>query len=278
MGLDRRPAPLVDVTCDLAESDLRRALGPLIEEVDVVFHLAACPGVRQREAGVKRFRDNVVATQRLLEALPVRIPVVAASSSSVYGGVARHRGRFRPSREEDPLRPRGGYAASKVAMEELCEWRRGRGGLVTVLRPFTVVGGRQRTDMALAIWAEALSQGRPLRIFGSPERVRDLTDVRDVVRAFIRAAEVGHQGVINVGTGVGHRLSVMAAAMVEASGRTAEFTVEEALPEEAEATLADTSSCRRLLGFVPATDLEEVARRVWQTKVALGRPAGVAAR
>jgi hypothetical protein len=60
-----------------------------------------------------RYRDNVLAAERVLRAVPPSVPVVVASSSSVYGG-ALHGGRLHPSRESDPLRPCGPAAATRA--------------------------------------------------------------------------------------------------------------------------------------------------------------------
>lgn len=278
VGVDRRAHPLTDRTLDLADVRSRRPLQDLTRDLDVVFHLAGRPGVRDRRPGVEvmRMRDNVLATRNLFDVVPLSVPVVAASSSSVYGGARLKDGVRRGSRESDPVSPRGGYAISKVEMERLCGRRRGAGGVVTVVRPFTVVGEGQRSDMALAVWTEAIRARRPVRLLGSG-KTRDLTDVRDVVRGLARAAEARHDGTLNLGTGVGHSSAQMAQALIEAAGVPAEIAVEEGPPDEVEASLADTSRCRRILGFVPTTDLASVAHRVWET-FEHRRSAGVAAR
>ena len=94
-------------------------LALLLEGVDVVFHMAALPGVRRSWGD--RFADylacNVLATQRLLEPCGVvEVPrLVFASSSSVYGQTDS-----KPSRETDPLCPSSPYGVSKLAAERLC--------------------------------------------------------------------------------------------------------------------------------------------------------------
>lgn len=266
IGVDRRPAmrPRHHVL-DLAEQGRLAELAALASTVDVVFHLAARPGVREQETNtaLNRRRDNVDATRNLMAATPLEIPMIVASSSSVYGGATYGTGRPRPSHEDDHLRPLGGYARSKAAMEALCEGRRARGGKVAVMRPFTVAGEGQRPDMAFSIWWGALRAGRPIRILGSPERTRDITDVRDAVEGLVRAADRGFEGTVNLGTGTGHRLVDMASAVLEATGIPGEIVVDRAAPGEVTATLADTTRCAAVLGFVPQTDLRTlVARQV----------------
>ena len=110
---------------------------------------------RAPDIDLLRQRDNVESAARVLTITPVDVPVVVASSSSVYGG-AGDPAHPRACHEDDVLRPRGGYAASKVAVEHLCAQRRDRGGRVSVARPFTFAGGGQRGDMAIALWIRAM--------------------------------------------------------------------------------------------------------------------------
>lgn len=266
-GIDRQSRPgrpgYEHHLLDLADEASRRCLPEIVAGADLVFHLAARPGVRGGGTLVdeQRRRDNVDATCRLLGAIPLSTPVVATSSSSVYGG-----SRLRPdglvaSRETDALRPRGGYARSKVEMERLCAARRDRGGLVAVIRPFTVAGEGQRPDMAFSIWLDALRRGEPIRILGSPDRRRDVTDIRDVVEGLLRAGERGVNGTVNLGTGVAHRLLDMARALLAVSGRGGEVSIQPGWAEEVDATLADTTRCAETLGFVPHTDLVALLRR-----------------
>lgn len=262
-GVDRRARPdspdyrhrCMDLADDRQIDDLTRVAAG----ADVVFHVAARPGVRGRGPGFQRARqrDNIVATRNLLRVVPRVVPIVVTSSSSVYGGslggVA--------SKEDDLLRPQGGYARSKVVVENLCERRRDKGGLIGVVRPFTVAGEGQRPDMAFALWLEALRQGGPVRLFGSDDRSRDITDVRHVVEGLIRAGERRLNQTVNLGTGVGHRLIDMARALIEVSGLEGRILRQPVTPDEVDTTLADTSRCQRLLGFLPQTDLHDLLRR-----------------
>lgn len=276
-GLDRIPRPDDDgyhhITADLCDADLPR----IVSDSDVVFHLAARPGVRYdvRNIGFLRWHDNVLATDRLLGATPPTVPVVATSSSSVYGGATFGAQGLRPSLETDQLRPRGGYARSKVAMEELCRRHRRDGGSIAVLRPYTLAGVGQRHDMAFSIWLQALRAGHPIRLLGADTRARDITDVQDAVEGLIRAAERGVNTEVNLGTGTFHTLGEMISTLQTVTGITGDIRHEAAGHEEVEATLADTSRCQDLLGFTPSTDLTALLER----QVAASRElTGVAAR
>jgi nucleoside-diphosphate-sugar epimerase len=264
VAVDRRPLPagrhsgrVVAVLADLTGRDDRAV--DALRSATAVFHLAARPGVRdpRPDADRLRRRDNVLATRQVLRYVPAAVPLVVTSSSAVYGGSRAGR----PSRETDPLRPLGGYARSKATAEWLCAQRLVRGGVVAVARPFTVAGEGQRPDMALARWIAAARTGRPIVLHGGPDRSRDITDVRDVVRALLRLAEAGATGPVNVGTGVPRTLGELAAAVCRAVGAPAEQVVVPAAADDPASTRADTRRLERLVGFRPVTDLDALLRR-----------------
>src|SRR5687768_15442597 len=99
-GLDRRiPAPALPghhIVADLLDIDLDE-LVDRARSVDVVFHLAGRGGVRDTDpcAEAHWWRDNVLATERLVGSLPIGVPLVVTSSSSVYGGAERRGDRLR---------------------------------------------------------------------------------------------------------------------------------------------------------------------------------------
>jgi nucleoside-diphosphate-sugar epimerase len=268
VSIDRRPMAQSDgitaITADLLDHapEVRAALGA----AEVVYHLAGCPDVRDArpDAEELRYRDNVLATSAVLSAVPPDTPLVVTSSSSVYGGTADGRA----CTETDPLHPRGGYARSKLMVERLCEGRLQAGGLVCVARPFTVAGEGQRPGMAVSRWIAAVHEGRPLSLYGSPRRSRDITDVRDAARALAGLGAAGARGLVNIGTGVGHTIERIATAVCTALGVPPRFVIEPGHPAEVEHTLADTTRLRGLIGWVPHSDLDAlVARQVEATLV-----------
>ncbi len=266
VGIDRRaPRPYspgvhhrLELTDPGAHDELAHELGC----ADLVFHLAGRAGVRDCGPDVDsaRRRDNGLAAVAVLGLTPATTPLLVTSSSSVYGGAPTVHGEPIPSQETDPVHPRGGYARSKVLVERLCAQRRARGGLVTVARPFTVVGPGQRPDMAVSLWLEAALEGRPAHVLGSLERRRDMTDVRQVARALADLAGRPDLDVVNVGTGRTVRLGEVLAAVVGAVERPVEIVVEPAPHEEPAVTCADTTRLREVIGWAPRTDLDDLVR------------------
>jgi UDP-glucuronate 4-epimerase len=240
---------------DLAEAELE----PLLEGCDLVFHLAAEPGVRtswgQRFASYER--NNVLATQRLLEAVKPTPEkrVVYASSSSIYGDAERL-----PTPEDTRPQPFSPYGVTKLAAEHLCSLYHGNFGLATVsLRYFSVYGPRQRPDMAFNRFCRAALAGESLTVFGDGEQTRDFTYVGDVVAA-TRAAAVSPAApgrVYNVGGG--SRVSVNEALDLIASfsERPLDVVYVESERGDVRDTGADTRRARRDLGFDPETSVEE---------------------
>jgi UDP-glucuronate 4-epimerase len=239
--------------------DLTRApLDGVVADCDVVFHLAAEPGVRASwgdhfEAYTRR---NVLATQRLLEAAKTREPrVVYASSSSIYGDA-----ETLPTPEDTIPRPFSPYGVTKLAAEHLCGLYHANYGLETVaLRFFSVYGPRQRPDMAFNRFCRAAVRNEPLTVFGDGEQTRDFTFVADVVSA-VRAAALSRTAsgrVYNVGGG--SRVSVNEALLLIAEFAGRPLDVRRAGRERGDVrnTGADISRAARELGYKPATRVEE---------------------
>lgn len=241
------------VAADLVDIDVRE----LMEDCDVVFHLAGEPGVRSSWGS--RFdrytHHNVAATQRLLEAareLPPR-RFVYASSSSVYGDALAL-----PTHEDDTPRPLSPYGVTKLAAEQLCVLYGAEHGVDTVaLRYFSVYGPRQRPDMAFRRFCEAIVAGAPIEIFGDGRQTRDFTYVADIVAATRAAAETATPPgrVYNIGGGGAVSLNRALETLAGLSGRPLDVRRRERQSGDVRDTGADTERARAELGFTPQTDL-----------------------
>lgn len=239
-------------TCDVAR---------LIDGARCVFHLAAQAGVRKSWG--KEFssyiESNVVATQRLLEALKENpsVPLIHSSSSSVYGET-----RTLPMREDHPTVPLSPYGATKLAGEHLCElYRLNYGITYRALRYFTVYGPRQRPDMAFSRFITASFAGKEIEVYGDGRQTRDFTYVADAVEANLRASRYdGPLTVFNIGGGSrAALLDVLDILGRELGGRLETRFVDRAKGDVTD-TWADTARARDELGFKPRVGLEEGIR------------------
>jgi UDP-glucose 4-epimerase len=182
-------------------------LSELVDDADVVFHLAAAVGVKLIvESPVRTIETNIQGTERVLQAAAKKNKkVLICSTSEVYG-----KSRAIPFREDGELvlgstmRGRWSYACSKAIDEFLAVayWREKRLPTV-VVRLFNTVGPRQTGHYGMVVprfVSQALA-GRPITVYGDGTQSRCFTHVADVVRALMRLAdfEQAHGDVFNVG-------------------------------------------------------------------------------
>jgi len=186
----------------------RQLLAELVDEADVVFHLAAAVGVRLIvESPVRTIETNVNGTQLVLDAAcKKRKLVFAASTSEVYGKNTQV-----PFHEDADLvlgpttKGRWSYAASKALDEflALSYWKEKKQPVV-IGRLFNTVGPRQtgRYGMVLPSFVSQALDGAPITVFGTGQQSRCFCDVSDAVEAILRlvATDRAVGEVVNIGT------------------------------------------------------------------------------
>jgi nucleoside-diphosphate-sugar epimerase len=238
------------------------ALGRVFRGAEVVFHLAAQPGVRfSFEQEEKTRRVNIDGTRSVLEAAAragVR-RLVFASSSSVYGHLEKL-----PVSENEAVRPISPYGESKARGEDLVRQFQAAGDLETVMvRVFSAYGPRQRPDMAGTRFLERLTASASPVVTGDGMQTRDFTYVRDAVAGFLAASRTtgGVGDVFNLGTGREVTLRRFLSLLVEGLGRDAS-AVEYAAGGQGEPgrMRCDASKAERVLGWRAATPLEQGVR------------------
>lgn len=238
------------------EMDLRYDdLISLLEGVDVVFHLAAMPGLPRSWSDFDVYMTcNVLATHRLLEAARINKikHFIYGSTSSVYG-------RFATGNEEMPLIPCSPYGVTKVSAEHLCKAYAESTGLpVTILRFFSVYGPGQRPDMAYHIFIRALLENEPITIYGDGEQSRSNTFVTDCVQGIMLAFEKREQSVgetFNIGGGEVVSINQVLRVLEELMGRHFRITSAPSRPGDQRFTSADIRKAFRLLGYRPTTSV-----------------------
>src|SRR6266545_2016577 len=202
----------------------RPAVDALLGSVkfDQIIHLAARAGVRPSLAEPALYqRVNVEGTVNLLESARRNgvKKITIASSSSVYGVNAKV-----PFKESDPIFSAiSPYAASKLACEALGHVYHHVYGLdVVMLRFFTVYGPRQRPDLAIHKFAQLITAGKPIPVFGDGSTARDYTYVTDTVDGVIACTqrEFGYE-IFNLGESQTVTLSYLIELLEGALGKKA---------------------------------------------------------
>ncbi len=266
-----RPHPRFEFRkLDIADEKAMAALFATVR-FEAVLHLAAQVGVRYSlENPMAYVSSNVAGFLNVLEGC--RKAGIAhlcyASSSSVYGANAEL-----PFREDQRVdSPVSLYAATKRANELMAEsYGRLYGIPCTGLRFFTVYGPWGRPDMAPFLFARAILEETPIRLFNGGNMGRDFTYVDDVVDAVVRLLERPHPGsgeggkarLFNVGLGSMVNLMDFVRAIEREAGRKARIELAPMQAGDVRETWASTERLRAAIGYAPATPLQAgVARLV----------------
>ena len=195
----------------------KHLLAELVDDSDVVFHLAAAVGVRLIvESPVRTIETNVHGTQNVLDAASKKKKLVfTASTSEVYGKSDKV-----PFHEDADLvlgptsKGRWSYAASKALDEfmALSFWKEKRLPVI-VARFFNTVGPRQtgRYGMVLPNFVRQALAGEPITVYGTGEQSRCFCDVRDCVEAVLRL--VGSKKAVGEVVNIGSTEEVSIAAL-----------------------------------------------------------------
>jgi len=246
----------------------------------VVVHLAAQAGVRYSLQNPQAYVDaNLAGFMNILEGCRNNDcrHLLFASSSSVYG--ANTKLPFSPRDNVD--HPISLYAASKKANELMAHSYSHLYGIPsTGLRFFTVYGPWYRPDMALFIFAKAIIEGQPIKLFNQGQMRRDFTYVDDVTEALVRLIDHVPQGnprwsgaapdpgssaapwrIYNIGNNKPEELTRVVAILEQELGRKAERHLLPMQPGDVPATYADIDDLARDVGFRPATAIEEGIRQ-----------------
>ena len=253
----------------------RSLLCELVDEADLVYHLAASVGVRRIiESPVRTIETNVRGTELVLDCAAKKSKrVFVASTSEVYG-----KNVSVPFRENDDIilgpssRSRWSYATSKLLDEflALAYWNEKKLPVI-VGRLFNTVGPRQtgRYGMVLPSFVTQALEGSPITVFGSGQQTRCFSHVSDVVEAIIRLMSSDAVGeVVNIGNDEEvsiARLAAMVKVQTASSSPITYIPYDEAYAPGFEDMARRVPSLEKLVsltGFRPSTPLESIVESV----------------
>jgi UDP-glucuronate 4-epimerase len=261
---------------DLANTDATRTFFAG-EDFGPIVHLAAQAGVRYSLQNPHAYGDaNLAGFLNVLEGCRHRktAHLVYASSSSVYGANAR----LPFSVHHNVDHPLSLYAATKKANESMAHAYSYLYGLpATGLRFFTVYGPWGRPDMAMFIFAKAIAEGAPIKLFNHGRMQRDFTYVDDVIEAVERVigkppikrnaapdaepdpakSSVAPWALYNIGNNQTVEVSRVVALLEKELGRKAKIELAPMEPGDVPATCADVDDLMRDFGFRPSTPIED---------------------
>jgi UDP-glucuronate 4-epimerase len=235
------------------------------ENFDAVCHLAAQAGVRYSIENPHAYIDsNLVGFMNMLECCRHNAikHLVYASSSSVYGNSEKV-----PFSESDRVDyPISLYAATKKANELMAHTYSHLYQLPTTgLRFFTVYGPWGRPDMAPMLFAKAITEDKPIKVFNNGDLSRDFTYIDNIIEGVVRVMdctptkdeEHPYYRIFNIGNSQPVQLMAFIRIMEEAIGKKAILEMYPMQKGDVKVTYADTAALRECVDYSPSTTLKE---------------------
>ena len=237
------------------------------ERPDFVYHYAAQISVQlSMQDPLSDADTNIRGSLNLLQncvRYGVKKVVYISSGGAMYGEP-----RYLPCDENHSVHPLSHYGVSKYAVENyLYVYRQAHGLDYTILRLSNVYGPRQDPfgeAGVVAIFSQAMLQGKPVVINGSGEQERDFLYVLDVVEASIAALEGGSGEAFNIATGRGASVNEIYSLLKENAGYPDEASHGPAKPGEVFKIYLDITKARQQLGWEPRFSLEEGLKETLQ--------------
>lgn len=229
---------------------------------DVVIHLAAQAGVRYSIENPHAYIDsNIVGFMNILEGCRHNAikHLIYASSSSVYGMNAKV-----PFSEDDQVdHPVSLYAATKKSNELMAHTYSHLYKLPTTgLRFFTVYGPWGRPDMAPMLFAKAITEGKPIKVFNNGDMKRDFTYIEDIVNGVISLINKGSINtdsppyqILNIGHSSPVDLMEFIQVLESKIGKKAQLEMYPMQAGDVKITYADTSKLTLKTGYKPNVGL-----------------------
>jgi len=235
----------------------------LKSKVDFILHLAAKTGVRKSEENFVEYLDsNVKGTRNVLECSKTKkIPVIYASSSSVYG--VTDASSFVET--QDISSPKSIYALTKISCENLAYYYQKKYDLNIIgLRFFTVYGILPRLDMAIWKFISAIDTDQKVKLYNHGQMYRDFTFVDDIVNSidlFVKKMTVGQiiykNEIFNIGNGSSILISDLLSMIETKMEKKAKIINSPDLFEDLPYTKSDNTKLFNHIGYKPTTSISE---------------------
>lgn len=233
-----------------------------VNDVDVVFHLAALIGIPFSYHSPDSYVDtNIKGTLNVLQACREQSieRVIVTSTSEVYGTA-----KYVPIDEKHPLQGQSPYSASKIGADKIAEsYYRSFDTPVVIARPFNTYGPRQSARAVIPTIITQLLNGSENIELGSLHPTRDLNFVGDICNGFIALAKceeaIGRE--VNIGSGSEISIGDLARFIIELINPEAKIVSKEIRkrPEnsEVERLICDNGLMWKLTGWKPQVPLRE---------------------
>jgi GDP-4-dehydro-6-deoxy-D-mannose reductase len=244
----------------------------------VVYH---CAGAADAAASwrdpVTPLQVNTLGTHNLLEAMRragLDSPVLMTGSAAIY------RSRIAPLSEDAPIGPSSPYGLSKLAQEMVAE--RATWAAVYLARPFNHAGPRQSPAYVTSSFARQIAEieaglGEPVMEVGNLDARRDITDVRDTVRAYRMLVEAGRPGrPYNVCRGLAYRIGDLLDTLLGFARARIRVSVDPARlrPSDDPVLMGDPSRIATEVGWRAEIPIDETLRDLlddWRQRVAVAQ-------
>lgn len=240
---------------------------PIHIEADAIIHLACPASPRHYQMDpVQTVRTNVMGTINALDlAKRLKIPMIHASTSEVYGDPEEHPQRETYVGSVNPLGPRACYDEGKRCAETLCmDYHRQYGVDVRIVRIFNTYGPRMAFDDGRVISnfiVQAL-EGRDITIYGDGSQTRSFQYVDDLVRGFLALLESEpFTGPANMGNPEEYRIADLAQEVITATSSASKLVYLPLPQDDPRRRMPDISLAKAKLGWEPKVPLREGLRR-----------------
>ncbi|MEA1972052.1 MAG: NAD-dependent epimerase/dehydratase family protein [Candidatus Cloacimonadota bacterium] len=230
----------------------------IVKSVDIIFHLAAQPGINKTTPFEDYLNNNIIATKSLLDKAIRNSHLklfVNVATSSVYG-------KFATRAEDAEPMPTSYYGVTKLAAEQLVmSYQRENKIKACSLRLYSVYGPRERPEKLYPKLIDSILKDKEFPLFeGSREHSRSFTYIDDIIDGFIAVIE-NHQKcngeIFNIGSDIKITTGEAIDFVEELMNKKGKFAIKPKRPGDQQSTYAIIDKAQKLLGYAPKTKPED---------------------